>query len=223
MNQIANLCERVGADVDAVRLGIGADERIGRRFLFPGIGYGGSCFPKDVLALIHTAHEHDYDLDLLKIVIDRNKTQQKVLIEKVMRYYQDDVAGKTFALWGLAFKPDTDDVRETPALGMIDAFTKAGATVRVYDPEAMDNVRKLLGDNGKVVFAKDEFDALDGADALLVATEWRQFGAVSLDRVKGLLNESVLFDGRNVFSLDDMRTAGFYYESIGRPIVDPRA
>jgi UDPglucose 6-dehydrogenase len=221
MNQIANLCEQVGADVESVRLGVGSDERIGGRFLYPGIGYGGSCFPKDVLALIHTAHEHGYNFDLLQTVIDRNRTQQKVLIEKIMKYYDGDVSGKTFALWGLAFKPDTDDVREAPALAMIEALTAAGATIRAYDPEAMDNIKARFANNDKLVLAKDEFEALAGADALFIATEWNQFSAVSLERVKEKLQKPVIFDGRNIFSLEDMKEAGFYYESIGRPIVRP--
>ena len=216
------MCERVGADVESVRLGVGSDERIGNRFLHPGIGYGGSCFPKDVLALIHTAHEHGYDFDLLKTVIDRNRSQQRVLVDKILKYYGNDVSGKTFALWGLAFKPDTDDIRESPALAMIQALTEAGAAIRAYDPEAMENVRARLGGNAKVVLVKDEFAALQHADALLIATEWNQFSAVSLAGVKERLKKPVIFDGRNIFSLKAMQAAGFYYESIGRPIVEPQ-
>jgi UDPglucose 6-dehydrogenase len=222
MNQIANLCERVGADVDAVRKGIGSDERIGHRFLYPGIGYGGSCFPKDVLALIHTAKEFGYDFDLLQTVIQRNQDQQKVLTEKIMRYYENNITGKTFALWGLAFKPDTDDIREAPALGMIQALTAAGAVVRAYDPEAMPNIRSRLQGNDKLVLVDEAFTALEGADALIIATEWREFTEASVDKIKASLADPVVFDGRNIFSLDSLKHAGFYYESIGRPVVIPQ-
>ncbi|HET8671465.1 MAG TPA: UDP-glucose/GDP-mannose dehydrogenase family protein [Candidatus Saccharimonadales bacterium] len=218
MNQIANLCELVGADVESVRLGVGSDARIGSRFLYPGIGYGGSCFPKDVIALIHTASSNGYDLNLLQMVIDQNRAQQKVLAQKVKKFY-GDVAGKTFAMWGLAFKPDTDDIREAPALVTIRELTQAGATIRAYDPEAIENVRKYFSDNDKLVLVDNEFDALKGAEALLITTEWKQFSATALDRIKSLLKAPVVFDGRNIFSLEDMRNAGFYYESIGRPIV----
>jgi UDPglucose 6-dehydrogenase len=220
MNQIANLCEHVGADVDAVRRGVGSDERIGHRFLYPGIGYGGSCFPKDVLALIHTAGQFGYDFDLLQTVIDRNHDQQKKLVEKVKRYYEGNVAGKTFALWGLAFKPDTDDIREAPALVMINELLAAGATIQAFDPEAMDNVRRVFGDKEGLTLVDSETAALQGADALLIATEWKQFAGASLDQIKQDLNAPVVFDGRNIFDLDDMQRAGMYYESIGRPAVN---
>ena len=216
MNEIANLCERVGADVDAVRLGVGSDDRIGHRFLFPGIGYGGSCFPKDVQALLHTANEQQYDFGLLQAVIDLNAEQQKVLTQKVLKHFDGDVAGKTFALWGLAFKPDTDDIRQAPALGIIKALTDADATVVAYDPEAMSNARQLLGDTAGLRFAEDQYNALKGADALLVATEWAPFKAASLSKIKELLAQPIVFDGRNIFTLDDMRQHGFHYESIGR-------
>lgn len=222
MNQIANLCEALGADVDDVRVGIGHDTRIGQRFLYPGIGYGGSCFPKDVLALIHTAQQHDFDFNLLQTVIENNRAQQKVLTQKVLRYFNNDVKGKTFALWGLAFKPETDDIREAPALGIIQALTDAGAAVRAYDPEAAQNVQKHFGNRPGLVLASDEFEAAVGADALLIATEWRQFGAVSLERLKGVLKRPVVFDGRNIFRPADMQEAGFYYESIGRPVLNAR-
>jgi UDPglucose 6-dehydrogenase len=221
MNQIANLCEHVDADVDAVRLGVGSDDRIGSRFLYPGIGYGGSCFPKDVLALIHTAGQFGYDFDLLQTVIERNKTQQKVLVEKVKRYYNDDLSGKTLALWGLAFKPDTDDIREAPALLMIEELTKAGAQVRAFDPEAMETVRRVYGDKAGLTLVDSESEALQGSDALLIATEWKQFAGASLEEIKTTLSQPVVFDGRNLFSLDDMKAAGMYYESIGRPIIKP--
>lgn len=223
MNQIANLCERAGADVDAVRKGVGSDERIGYRFLYPGIGYGGSCFPKDVQALIYTAKEFGYDFDLLQTVIDRNRDQQKVLTEKIMHYYDNNVSGKTFALWGLAFKPDTDDIREAPAIGMIQTLTDAGATVRAYDPEAMENIRSRLQNNEKLILVGSANDALAGADALLVSTEWSEFAGASAGEIKAHLKSPVIFDGRNVYDLSTMKQAGFYYESIGRPIVKPQA
>jgi UDPglucose 6-dehydrogenase len=221
MNQIANLCEHVGADVDAVRKGVGSDDRIGHRFLYPGIGYGGSCFPKDVMALIHTANEFGYDFDLLKTVIERNHSQQKVLVQKIVKYFDGDVSGKTFALWGLAFKPDTDDIREAPALLMVEELTKLGAKVRAFDPEAMENVRRRLGNNTNLTLVDDEMAALDGADALLVATEWKQFRGADLGAIKNTLKQPVVFDGRNLFELEDMHQAGLYYESIGRPVVKP--
>lgn len=221
INQIANLCERVGADVEAVRMGVGSDPRIGYRFLYPGIGYGGSCFPKDVLALIHTANEHDYQLELLQTVVDHNRDQAKVFIEKIKKYFSGDVSGKTFALWGLAFKPDTDDIREAPALMIIEALTAAGAKIVGYDPEAMENVKRRFEGNDKLSFAEDEFTALQGADALIVATEWKQFAGVSFEQIKAGLKEPVIFDGRNIYGLDAAKAAGVYYESVGRPIIKP--
>ena len=221
MNQIANLCERVGADVDSVRMGVGSDERIGHRFLYPGIGYGGSCFPKDVQALMHTASEFGYDFDLLRSVIQHNQEQQRVLTDKVLEYFGNNVKGKTLALWGLAFKPDTDDIREAPALGIIEALTAAGATIQAYDPEAMANIKKRFAGNNKLVLAKDKLAALDGADALLIATEWRLFAQTPLQDVKAKLKSPVVFDGRNIFSVDIMQQLGFYYESVGRTVVKP--
>lgn len=221
MNQIANLCERVGADVDSVRMGVGSDERIGHRFLYPGIGYGGSCFPKDVQALMHTASEFGYDFDLLRSVIQHNQEQQRVLTDKVLEYFGNNVKGKTLALWGLAFKPDTDDIREAPALGIIEALTAAGATIQAYDPEAMANIKKRFAGNNKLVLAKDKLAALDGADALLIATEWRLFAQTPLQDVKAKLKSPVVFDGRNIFSVDTMQQLGFYYESVGRTVVKP--
>lgn len=223
MNQIANLCERIDANVDDVRIGVGSDSRIGHKFLYPGIGYGGSCFPKDVQALIHTAQDHGYDFQLLKTVIDNNQAQKKVLTSKVLNYFNNDLEGKTLALWGLAFKPETDDIREAPAIEMIRSLTAAGATVRAYDPQAMENIKKLLGDNDRLQFVSDEYAAVDGADALLIVTEWPQFAAVSLDRIKELLSQPVIFDGRNMFPVEAMQAADFYYESIGRPLVTPAA
>lgn len=221
MNQIANLCERVGADVDAVRRGVGSDERIGHRFLYPGIGYGGSCFPKDVLALMHTAKQFGYDFDLLETVIGHNREQQKVLIDKIMKYYNGDISGKTFALWGLAFKPDTDDIREAPALAMIEALTAAGATIRAYDPEAMHNVQARFAGNDKLELVENALEAAKGADALILATEWKEFAGVHAAEIKQLLKEPVVFDGRNIYPLEEMQAAGLYYESIGRPVIKP--
>jgi UDPglucose 6-dehydrogenase len=217
MNQIANLCEHVGANADDVRVGIGSDNRIGQHFLYPGIGYGGSCFPKDVQALIHIAEEHGFDFDYLKVVVGNNQAQKRVLTEKIRRYFKGNLEGKTFAMWGLAFKPETDDIREAPSIEVIASLTEAGATVRAFDPKAMDNIRALLGDNPRLELVSDEFAALKGADALLIVTEWRQFAAASTDQIKQFLKRPVIFDGRNIFDPADMRQAGFYYESIGRP------
>lgn len=217
MNQIANLCEAVGADVDAVRLGVGSDERIGQRFLFPGIGYGGSCFPKDVLALTHTAREAGCNFALLETVISLNRQQQKRLTQKVLDYYNHDIEGKTFALWGLSFKPDTDDVRQAPALDMAKDLISAGARVVAYDPEALENTKRQLGKLKGIAYATDQYGALKKADALLIATEWPQFESADLTRIKKLLASPVIFDGRNIFSVEKMANSGFYYASIGRP------
>jgi UDPglucose 6-dehydrogenase len=220
MNEIANLCERVGADVDDVRLGIGADDRIGRRFLFPGIGYGGSCFPKDVLALHRTAMENDYDFKILEAVMDVNVHQKQRLTNKIMQHYKDNISGKKFALWGLAFKPDTDDVREAPALEIIKSLTAEGASVVAYDPEANANVQKLLGNNPLLTFTEDEYAPLDGADALIIATEWSVFRSPDFARMKKLLKAPLIFDGRNLYDLPTMQKDGFNYQSIGRrPVV----
>ncbi|WP_316837637.1 UDP-glucose/GDP-mannose dehydrogenase family protein [Pedobacter nutrimenti] len=218
MNEIANLCEIVGADVDAVRKGIGSDDRIGKRFLFPGIGYGGSCFPKDVQALAKSADEHAYDFQILKAVMDVNEKQKIVLVDKVLKYYKGDLKGKHFALWGLAFKPETDDIREAPALYIIDHLVKNGATVTAFDPEGMKNVQGILGD--KIKFAKDQYDALSGADALLIATEWSVFRNPDFERMESSLTNKVIFDGRNLYDLQKMIDLGYYYNSIGRKLVD---
>ena len=217
MNEIANLCELVGADVDMVRRGIGADNRIGNRFLFSGIGYGGSCFPKDVQALAKSAEENKYDFKILNSVMDVNETQKKVLVEKLKKYYNGNLTGKNFAMWGLAFKPETDDIREAPALYIIQDLLKAGATVKVFDPEGMNNVKALLGD--KISYATDQYDAVDGADALLIVTEWSVFRTPDFDRVGQLLKSKVIFDGRNLYDLQKMIDCGFYYNSIGRKVI----
>lgn len=215
MNEIAQLCEKLGADVDMVRKGIGSDERIGKRFLFPGIGYGGSCFPKDVKALIKSADEVSYDFKILKAVEVVNEKQKLHLMPKIEAYFKNNLKGKHFALWGLAFKPNTDDIREAPALYLIDALTKAGATVTAFDPEAMPNVEAHIG--SKVVYAHDQYSALDGADALIIATEWSEFRTLEFEQLDAKLKHKVIFDGRNVFDTKSIRSFGYHYESIGRP------
>jgi UDPglucose 6-dehydrogenase len=217
MNEIANLCELVNADVDSVRKGIGADERIGRRFLFPGVGYGGSCFPKDVQALAKSADEHQYDFKILNAVMDVNTIQKKVLVEKMRKYYKGELKGKKFALWGLAFKPATDDIREAPALYIIEELLKDGAQVVAFDPEAMDNVKKLVGD--KIEYAANQYDALKGADALIIVTEWSVFRTPDFDHIERELKQKVIFDGRNLYDLQKMIDCGYYYNSIGRKVV----
>ncbi len=218
MNEMANLCERAGADVDSVRMGIGSDSRIGKRFLFPGVGYGGSCFPKDVQALAQTADEYGYDFRIVRSVMEVNARQKTILGQKVKKYYGENLSGKTFAVWGLAFKPETDDIREAPALELIQELLEAGATVRTFDPEAMDNVRRQLGTEG-IYYATDAYDALDGADALIIVTEWAEFRNPRFEQMAGLLRERVIFDGRNVYMLSKMEELGFHYESMGRPVV----
>ncbi len=215
MNEIAQLCELVGADVDMVRRGIGSDERIGRRFLFPGIGYGGSCFPKDVQALVRSSTEVNYDFKILHAVMDVNERQKLHLIPKIKKFFKDDLKGKHFALWGLAFKPNTDDIREAPALYMIDALTEAGATITAFDPEAMANVKNLIGD--KVTYAESQYEALKGADALVIATEWNEFRTPDFLKIVSILKNKVIFDGRNLFEIAAIKELGFYYESVGRP------
>jgi UDPglucose 6-dehydrogenase len=217
MNEIANLCELVGANVDMVRLGIGADERIGKRFLFPGIGYGGSCFPKDVQALARSAEDNQYDFKILNSVMEVNASQRQVLVEKIKKYYGGDLNGKQFAIWGLAFKPETDDIREAPALYIIDELLKEGANITAYDPEAMNNVSYQIGD--KISYANDHYEALNGADALLILTEWSAFRTPDFDLVEKLLKSKVIFDGRNLYDLDRMIDRGFYYNSIGRQVI----
>jgi UDPglucose 6-dehydrogenase len=218
MNEVANLCELVGADVDSVRKGIGSDDRIGKRFLFPGIGYGGSCFPKDVQALAKSAEENKYDFQILKAVMDINEKQKTVLVNKLLSYYNNNLKGKHFALWGLAFKPETDDIREAPALYIIDELVKQGATVTVFDPEGMENVKTLIGD--KVAYAVNQYDALAGADALLIATEWSVFRNPDFEKMEEKLANKVIFDGRNLYDLQKMIDLGYYYNSIGRKLVD---
>jgi UDPglucose 6-dehydrogenase len=218
MNEVALLCERLGADVDMVRRGIGSDERIGKRFLFPGIGYGGSCFPKDVQALVKSSQEVSYDFKILNAVMDVNDRQKLHLMPKIRKYFKDNLKGKHFALWGLAFKPNTDDIREAPALYMIDALLAEGATLTVFDPEAMNNVKQLIGD--KVTYAESQYEALEGADALIIATEWNEFRTPNFLKIVTSLKNKVIFDGRNLFDIAAIRELGFYYESIGRSPAD---
>ena len=217
MNEIANMCELVGADVDMVRRGIGADDRIGRRFLFSGIGYGGSCFPKDVQALAKAAEENEYEFKILNSVMKVNEIQKKLLVEKVKKYFKGDIKGKKFALWGLAFKPETDDIREAPSLYVIEELLKEGASVTVFDPEAMSNVKALLGD--KISYAENQYNALEGADALLIVTEWSVFRTPDFELLENQLKNKVIFDGRNLYDLQKMIDCGFYYNSIGRKVI----
>jgi len=220
MNEIANLCEKTGANVDQVRIGMGSDSRIGKRFLFPGIGYGGSCFPKDVQALAKTASDFSYDFKILKSVMKVNGIQKGVLTKKIKKYYKNELAGKTIAVWGLAFKPNTDDIREAPALVIIDELLQLGAKVRAFDPEAMDNVRVIYGD--RITFCKTMYETLEDADSLAIMTEWGEFRAPDFERMGSLLSEKVIFDGRNLYDLDTVKEHGFNYMSIGRPKVRKR-
>ncbi len=217
MNEIARMCELLGADVDMVRKGIGSDERIGRRFLFPGIGYGGSCFPKDVQALAKSASEVNYDFKILQSVMEVNEDQKTYLVPKINNYFNGNLAGKKFAIWGLAFKPNTDDIREAPALYIIDALLEAGASVTAFDPEAMTNVKELKGDS--ITFAESQYEALDNADALIIATEWSEFRTPDFEKISQRLHNKVIFDGRNLFDTAQMEKLGYYYLSIGRAVV----
>lgn len=217
MNEIANLCEKLGANVDAVRVGMGSDSRIGKRFLFPGVGYGGSCFPKDVQALAKTAEENGYNFKILEAVMGVNTLQKHRLTDKIKAYFNNDLKGKTIAIWGLAFKPNTDDIREAPALYLIDDLIAAGANIKAFDPEAMSNVKAQY--NGKVDLATDQYEALIGADALAIVTEWSVFRTPSYEVMKQLLKHPVIFDGRNLYDVEAMQDKGFYYDSIGRNTV----
>ncbi len=214
MNDIANLCELVGADVNMVRKGIGADTRIGNKFLYPGCGYGGSCFPKDVKALIKTAEKNGYDMRVLKAVEEVNETQKSILYKKLLEYYQNDLKGKKVAIWGLAFKPETDDMREATALVMIQKLTEAGCKVKVYDPIAINECKRRIGNT--VEYATDMYDAVLNADALLLLTEWKQFRMPSWGVVKKTMNQAVLIDGRNIYDEQEMKEIGFDYMCIGK-------
>jgi UDPglucose 6-dehydrogenase len=214
MNEIANLCERVDANVDQVRIGLGTDSRIGKRFLFPGVGYGGSCFPKDVQALAKIAEENKYDFRILKSVMEVNKIQKGIIVPKIKKYFKNNLKGKKIAIWGLAFKPNTDDIREAPALEVIKSLLAEGAKISAFDPEAMENVKSLLGK--KIDFEENAYDVLDKADVLVILTEWSEFRSPDFDRMGSLMKAKVIFDGRNVFDPLQLKDLGYYYESIGR-------
>ncbi len=218
MNEMAILCERLGANVDMVRKGIGTDFRIGKHFLYPGLGYGGSCFPKDVQALSKSSVDAAYDFKILNAVMEVNRLQKQFFIGKIEQHYSGNVRGKHFAIWGLAFKPNTDDIREAPALEVIYHLLNQGATVSAFDPEAMGNVKAVFGD--KIAYASSQYEALKGADALIICTEWNEFRTPDFDRVASLLKEKVIFDGRNLYDVAVMEGLGFHYESIGRPLIN---
>ncbi len=219
MNEIARLCEKLDADVDMVRRGIGSDERIGKRFLFPGIGYGGSCFPKDVQALVRSSNDVNYEFEILNAVMKVNEDQKLHLLSGIRKFFRNDLKGKKFALWGLAFKPNTDDIREAPALYMIDALVNEGASISAFDPEAIRNVKALIGD--KIQYAESQYEALTDADALIIATEWNEFRTPDFELISSKLKNKAIFDGRNLFDLNAMRDLGFYYQSVGREIIKP--
>jgi len=214
MNEIANFCEKVGADVDKVRVGMGTDSRIGKRFLFPGIGYGGSCFPKDVKALYKSGNDANYRFDILESVIRVNDEQKRILIPRIENYFKGDLKGRKIAVWGLAFKPETDDIREAPSLYMIKDLLEKGASVKVFDPEAMNNVKKKLGNS--IDYATNMYEATEDADALVISTEWSIFRTPNFKKIKENLKQPVIFDGRNLYDIEDMSSEGFYYSSIGR-------
>jgi UDPglucose 6-dehydrogenase len=217
MNEMANLCERTGANIDSVRIGIGSDNRIGKRFLFAGIGYGGSCFPKDVSALNKIAEEYKYDFAVLKSIMKTNEQQKRSIVQKVKDYFDNNLKGKHIALWGLAFKPDTDDIREAPSLYIIEELLKEEAIVLTFDPAAMNNVKKIF--NNKIRYGKDEYEILKEADALIIATEWSLFRTPDFEKMKSLMKNKAIFDGRNLYGLSQMRELRFYYNSIGRETI----
>jgi UDPglucose 6-dehydrogenase len=219
MNEFANLCERVGANVDDVRRGVGFDLRIGHHFLFPGVGYGGSCFPKDVKAVIRSAEQYNLDFRMLRAAEEVNERQKRTLVDKVMAHFGEYLRGMCFAIWGLAFKPRTDDMREAPAITVVEALLKAGAEVHVHDPEALNEARRIFGD--RLHYHRVNYDALQGADALLVVTEWNEFRRPDFDRMRQLMKRPVIFDGRNIYDANDMRERGFTYYSVGRRPVRP--
>jgi UDPglucose 6-dehydrogenase len=218
MNEIANLCELLGADVDSVRKGVGTDNRIGKRFLFPGIGYGGSCFPKDVQALAKSSKDANYDFKILNAVMDVNDSQKTRLIPRIKEYFKGDLKGKTIAVWGLAFKPHTDDIREAPALYNIEALLKEGAVLKVHDPEGMENVKKVIG--SKVKYCETPYDAAQDADAVFIATEWPEFRTPDFEKLSSILKNKVIFDGRNLYDLTSMKEMGYSYYSIGREVIN---
>jgi len=221
MNEIANLCEKVNANVDMVRKGMGSDSRIGKRFLFPGVGYGGSCFPKDVQALHRTANQNGYNFKILNSVMDVNTIQKTVLSKKIKAYFGDDLSGKTIAIWGLAFKPNTDDTREAPALYIMDELLEAGAKIKAFDPEAMEHIGQHYGD--KIELVENQYQAVEGADALAIITEWSVFRTPDFNFLSSQMNANVIFDGRNLYEVSEMAKTDFYYSSIGRETVNARA
>jgi UDPglucose 6-dehydrogenase len=214
MNEIAVLCEKLGANVDMIRRGIGTDFRIGKHFLYPGLGYGGSCFPKDVQALSKSSIDVSYDFKILNAVMKVNALQKQLFISRIKTYYDGNFSGKKFAVWGLSFKPNTDDIRKASALEVIDCLLKNGASVTAFDPEAMENVKKEY--KNKISFAKNQYEALTGADALIICTEWNEFRTPEFEKISAELKEKVIFDGRNLYDIETMESLGFYYESIGR-------
>jgi UDPglucose 6-dehydrogenase len=216
MNEMSNIAERVGADIENVRIGIGSDERIGYQFIYPGVGYGGSCFPKDVKALAATARANDFLAQIIEAVESVNEAQKHVLVNKVLSHFDGDVSGKTFALWGLAFKPNTDDMREAPSRVIMESLWEKGAKVRAYDPEAMDECRRIYGTRDDLTLCDHQNDCLDGVDALIIVTEWKNFRAVNLSNLKNMMQNAVIFDGRNIYDVQDMADEGFIYHSIGR-------
>jgi UDPglucose 6-dehydrogenase len=225
MNELANLCEKVGADVETVRKGMGSDNRIGKRFLFPGIGYGGSCFPKDVQALVQTSSQYGYDYSILNAVMNVNDNQKLVLADKIIGYFNGDLKGKKIAIWGLAFKPNTDDIREAPALYIIPKLVEAGAEVICYDPEGMENTKDYFESNhaalmSHISFGNEAYEVLKGADALAICTEWTIFRTPEFDVMKSAMKSKVIFDGRNLYDLHQMEEQGFYYNSIGRKTIN---
>ena len=217
MNEIANLCEKIGADVDAVRRGLGTDNRIGKRFLFPGIGYGGSCFPKDVQALAKTSEDFSYDFRILRSVMAVNNEQKTKLVPQIKKHF-GDLKGKTIAFWGLSFKPHTDDIREAPALYNIEQLLAAGAMIRAHDPEAMENVKRIIGN--RITYHNTPYDAALGADAIFIATEWPEFRAPDFGKLATVMKSKIIFDGRNLYDLQDMKDIGFTYISIGRKSIN---
>ena len=214
MNEIANYCEKVGADVDKVRIGMGTDSRIGKRFLFPGIGYGGSCFPKDVKALQKAGRDESYEFKILDSVIEVNEKQKTILFPKIQNFFNGDLSNKKLAVWGLAFKPETDDVREAPAIYLIEKLLNKGASLSVYDPEAMPNIKKQFGET--LNYCNSMYEALENADALIICTEWSIFRTPDFNKVKQLLKQSIIFDGRNLYDVEEIKKEGFIYTSIGR-------
>lgn len=217
MNEIARLCELFGADVDLVRRGLGSDSRIGKRFLFPGIGYGGSCFPKDVKALVKSSADVNYEFKILTSVEEVNESQKLVLVDKIKKHFNNQLSGKTFAIWGLAFKPNTDDIREAPALEIINKLLEEGCNIQTFDPEAMKNVQEIY--QNKISFSENQYDALKNADALIIATEWNEFRTPEFEKIDSLLESKLIFDGRNLFGLDQMEKLGYTYYSIGRKTI----